>query len=140
MVNRIVFIDSNVAEYHSLISQLTSDSEVVVLDAKQDGLMQIHAALKNSMDIKTIDIISHGKPGTLLLGSGELNNANLLNYAEQLKEIGRYLSHSGDIFLYGCEVAQGKIGQAFIEKFARLTGVNVAASINLTGEIVRAHV
>ncbi|MEQ1776984.1 MAG: DUF4347 domain-containing protein, partial [Nitrosomonas sp.] len=133
MVNRIVFIDSNVAEYHSLISQLTSDSEVVVLDAKQDGLMQIHAALKNSMDIKTIDIISHGKPGTLLLGSGELNNANLLNYAEQLKEIGRYLGLSGDILLYGCEVAKGKIGQAFIEKFARLTGVNVAASINLTG-------
>ncbi len=35
--------------------------------------------------------------------------------------------------LYGCEVAQGKTGRAFIEQLAGLTGLNVAASTTLTG-------
>lgn len=39
MTHRIVFIDSNVAEYQSLISQLPTDAEKVVLDANQDGVM-----------------------------------------------------------------------------------------------------
>ncbi len=133
MTNRIVFIDSNVAEYQSLISQLPVDSEVFVLNAEQDSVMEILAVLQNRIEVKAIDIICHGKPGTLIIGCGELNSANLKNYAEQLNEIGRHLNYSGDILLYGCEVAQGKIGQAFIEQMAELTGVNVAASTNLTG-------
>ncbi len=133
MTNRIVFIDSKVAEYHSLISQLPIDSDAYVLDAHEDGVMQILALLQTQRGIETIDIITHGKPGKLTLGSGELNNSNIVNYAEQLKEIGKYLNYSGDILLYGCEVAKGEIGKAFIEQLAELTGVNVAASVNLIG-------
>jgi len=43
------------------------------------------------------------------------------------------LTDSGDILLYGCDVAQGEIGQAFIEQLAQLTGADVAASTDLTG-------
>ena len=133
MSSRIIFINSNVADYQRLISQLPSGSEVVVLDADQDGVLQILAALRGKMDLDAMDIISHGMPGTLMLGSCELNSTNLADYAEQLAQIGGHLGHSGDILLYGCEVAQGKTGQTFIEQLARLSGVNVAASATLTG-------
>lgn len=69
----------------------------------------------------------------MILGSSKLSGSNLENYSEQLNQIGKYLNFSGDILLYGCEVAQGKIGQRFIEQLALLTGVNVAASTTLTG-------
>ncbi|AEJ02662.1 Hemolysin-type calcium-binding region [Nitrosomonas sp. Is79A3] len=133
MTSRIVFIDSNIAEYQSLIPQLPSDSQVIVLDANKDGVLQILTALQGESEFNAIDIISHGKPGTLLLGSIELNNVNLTDYAEQLTEIGAHLCIDSDILLYGCEVAQGKTGQAFIDQLAQLTGANVAASTNLTG-------
>lgn len=133
MTHRIVFIDSNVAEYQSLVSQLPTDAEKVVLDANQDGVMQILAVLQDRVGLDSIDIISHGKPGTLMLGATQLNSANLANYTEQLNAIGRHLNHCGDLLLYGCEVAQGKTGRAFIEQLAGLTGLNVAASTTLTG-------
>jgi len=133
MTSRIVFIDSNIADYQSLISQLPSDSQVVVLDANKDGVLQILTAMQGKSEFNAIDILSHGKPGALLLGSIELNNVNLTDYAAQLTEIGAHLCIDGDILLYGCEVAQGKTGQAFIDQLAQLTGANVAASTNLTG-------
>lgn len=133
MSSRIIFINSNVADYQRLIPQLPSDSEIVVLNADQDGVSQILAALRGQMDLDAMDIISHGMPGTLTLGSGELNSANVADYAEQLAQIGRHLGHNGDILLYGCEVAQGKTGQVFVEQLARFSGVNVAASTTLTG-------
>ncbi|WP_394808225.1 DUF4347 domain-containing protein [Nitrosomonas sp.] len=38
--------------------------------------MQILAGLQGKSEFNAIDIISHGKPGALLLGSIELNNVN----------------------------------------------------------------
>ena len=97
----------------------------------QPEFLSYHEQDKAELD--AIDIISHGKPGALMLGSGELNRTNLTQYAEQLVQLGSYLKEGGDILLYGCEVAQGKQGQAFIEQLAQLTGANIAASTNLTG-------
>ena len=133
MSHRITFIDSHIVNYQALIAQLPADSEVVLLDADRDGVLQIVAALQGKMNLDAIDIISHGAPGILTLGSGVLNNSNLADYAAQLAEIGTHLSVDGDILLDGCEVAQGIKGQAFIEQLAILTGANVAASTNLTG-------
>ncbi|UJP03046.1 MAG: DUF4347 domain-containing protein [Nitrosomonas sp.] len=133
MSRRIIFIDSKVTEYQSLIPQLPEDSEVIVLGASKDGVIQILEALQGKTEIGVIDIISHGASGSLMLGSIELNNANLAAYAEQLTQIGAHLNDTADILLYGCEVAQRKQGQAFIEQLSLLTGANVAASTNLTG-------
>ena len=133
MPSRIIFIDSRIANYHTLITQLPVGSEVVLLDAERDGVMQIATALQGRTDIDAIDIISHGAPGSLKLGSGVLNSDNLADYATQLTKIEQHLADDGDILLYGCEVAQGEAGQSFIKQLARLTGANVAASTNLTG-------
>lgn len=133
MSNRIVFIDSHIANYQSLIAQLPKGTDAILLDAERDGIEQILAALQGRTNLDAIDILSHGSPGTITLGSGVLNNDNLDDYAEQLAQIGRHLKHDGDILLYGCEVAKGTIGQEFIERLSLLTGADVAASTTLTG-------
>jgi hypothetical protein len=46
-------------------------------------------------------------------------------------------SDSPAIFLYGCEVAAGEIGQAFVRKLSRLAGVPVAASANRIGSAAK---
>ncbi|NLV98124.1 MAG: DUF4347 domain-containing protein, partial [Desulfovibrionales bacterium] len=40
---------------------------------------------------------------------------------------------TGDILIYGCDVAQTAKGEAFVQDLAELTGTDVAASINPTG-------
>ena len=133
MTFRIIFIDSNIVEYQSLIPQLPKNSSAVILNANEDGILQIVAALQDKTELAAIYIISHGSPGTLLLGSIELNNSSLAKYHDQLREIGQHLAADADILLYGCKVAQGKIGQNFIENLSQLIGVNVAASTTVTG-------
>jgi hypothetical protein len=133
MSGRLTLIDSQIEDYQSLIDQLPQDTEVVLINTYKDGVAQILAAIQERIKLDTIDIMSHGRPGVLLLGNGELSTTNLSDHSEQLAKIGTHLSESGCIFLYGCEVAKGSAGKIFIEQFARMTRAKVAASVNLTG-------
>lgn len=133
VTRRIVFIDSHIADYNMLIAQLQPDTEAVLLNEKYDGIEQMLLALHGKSNLAAIDIISHGSPGSITLGSGVLNINNLSDYAEQLLQIGQHLTEDGDILLYGCEVAKGENGLVFIEQLSQLTRCDVAASTTLTG-------
>jgi cyclophilin family peptidyl-prolyl cis-trans isomerase/methionine-rich copper-binding protein CopC len=129
----VVFIDSRVSNYPSIIDRLNQPAEVFVIDGASDGLSQMASYLEGRTGIEAIHIISHGSVGALYLGSTLLDGGNLSNYQSQLASIGSSLTEIGDILLYGCDVAQGNIGMQFIGNLAQATGADVAASSNATG-------
>ena len=49
--------------------------------------------------------------------------------------MGSALSKTGDLLLYGCNVAKGDDGLAFINTLSALTGADVAASNDITGKL-----
>ncbi|MER2541782.1 MAG: DUF4347 domain-containing protein [Azonexus sp.] len=128
-----VFVDSRVQDRSSLLADLASDSEVYVLDPAQGGLAQIARALAGVRGLASIHIVSHGAAGALYLGSTWVTSDTLSRYSGELTSIGGALSETGDILLYGCEVASGAGGRSFIENLALITGADVAASTNTTG-------
>ncbi len=132
-IKSIVFIDSRITDYLSLIDSLPSSTEVFILDSHSDGLDQILARLDDSAGFDAIHVISHGSPGALYLGSTLLNSDNLSAYSLQLASIGHSLSQTGDILLYGCSVAQGGVGLRFINSLSSCTKADVAASTDATG-------
>ncbi|MBI5660059.1 MAG: DUF4347 domain-containing protein [Nitrosomonadales bacterium] len=71
--------------------------------------------------------------GQVNLGTAQLTQDALAQYQTQLATIGNALSDTGDLLLYGCNVAQGDAGQAFISALANATDADVAASTGLTG-------
>ena len=83
--------------------------------------------------LDTLHIISHGSPGSLKLGNTTLNPENLEQYQDQLQQWQTALSENADINIYGCNVAEGVTGQAFIQQLANLTKADIAASNDLTG-------
>jgi hypothetical protein len=89
--------------------------------------------LQGRSGIDAIHIISHGSQGALYLGSTLLNSSNLADYQCQLASIGSALTETGDILLYGCNVAQGDVGLQFIGSLAQATGADVTASEDATG-------
>ena len=125
----IVFIDSRVTDYEAIIAGLNLGTRWHVLDAQQDGIAQIERLLAGETDLDAIHIISHGAPGTLYLGSTVLISSNLPDHAQRLQSIGTSLTAAGDLLLYGCNVAQGEEGEAFVNALAALTGADVAASV-----------
>ena len=133
----VVFIDSRVAGYESLIAGLSADTEWYLLDANQDGIDQMQRILSGYSNLDSIQVISHGSTGTLYLGSTVLNGDNLYSYQTQLQAIGASLTETGDILLYGCNVAQSDIGISFVNSLAQITGADVAASIDASGSLAR---
>jgi hypothetical protein len=78
-------------------------------------------------------VFSHGAPGQLWLGDTLLNAGNLAEHSQGLSAIGDALSANGDLLLYGCQVADGAQGTAFVQALAESTGADIAASDDATG-------
>ena len=129
----IVFIDSRVAGYKSTIDSVRDPAEVFILNGESDGLTQMAGYLKGRSGIEAIHVISHGSQGALYLGSTVLDDKNLAAHQPQLTSMGASLTQTGDILLYGCDVAQGDVGVQFIASLAQVTGADLAASDDLTG-------
>ncbi|UJB32610.1 DUF4347 domain-containing protein [Chromobacterium sp. Beijing] len=130
---QVVFVESNVANYQSLLAQMPAGMEVVVLNAGKDGLSQIAEWAKTHHGYAAIHIISHGQSGDLMLGNMELTTAKLDSRQADLKTIGQSLRADGDILLYGCDIAAGSSGAAFVSALSRYTQADVAASTDATG-------
>lgn len=131
--NVIVFVDSELPDQTTLLAGLPPDAEVFVVDATKDGLQQMADALAGRSGIGTIHLLCHGSAGALQVGCNQLNQFNLGDYASTLAKIGSTLCADGNIFLYGCNVAEGAVGRTFVDALAQFTGADVAASTDITG-------
>lgn len=60
MPKSVIFVDSRVADYQSLINSFTEPSEVFALDPASDGLTHIATYLQGRTGIDAIQVISHG--------------------------------------------------------------------------------
>ncbi|WP_426074981.1 Ig-like domain-containing protein [Janthinobacterium sp. DSP2-3-3] len=129
----IVFVDASVSNPQALLAGLKPGVEVVMLDKNRDGVQQIADALKGRHDLDSIQIISEGSTGRVLLGSAVLSDTNIDNYQSALATWGGALRSGGDILLFGCNVANNPTGEHFVNRLAALTGADVAASTDSTG-------
>ena len=132
-------MDSGVAGHEQLVKDLRSGGpegrslEVVLLDSGRDGIEQITEALARSQDLDAVHIVSHGSQGAVQLGNVSLSAETLDAHADALASWGNALASDADILFYGCDLAGGESGAAFVDSLAELTGADVAASIDLTG-------
>ena len=135
----VVFVDTSVADYKTLEAGIKAGVAIVEIDGGQDGLAQIAQWAQTNSGYDSIAILGHGSAATLNLGSNTLTSASLASSTVQteLAEIGQALTADGDLMLYGCDVAQGSEGEAFIADLAKATGADVAASSDATGAASR---
>ncbi|MBE9181779.1 DUF4347 domain-containing protein [Oculatella sp. LEGE 06141] len=129
----LIVVDPTVENYQSLIASASPNAEVLILDTSRNGVEQITAALAGKTGVESLHIVSHGESGQLQLGAAQLSARTLSLYAEQLKSWSTALTADADILLYGCNVAAGDIGTDFVQTLGAITGADIAASIDLTG-------
>ncbi|MFO0876531.1 MAG: DUF4347 domain-containing protein [Gemmataceae bacterium] len=133
----IIFLDSRVQDREALLrSMLHTGSEtplVFVIKPDLDGIEQITQILARFRDVPAVHILSHGANGQLQLGNGVVDRAALAREAPLLRAWRLALVPGADVLLYGCQLARGDEGQAWVQQFSRLTGADVAASTDRTG-------
>jgi glucose/arabinose dehydrogenase len=131
-VNRLICLDANLTDVAML--QAGAIAPTITIHPDRDGLAAITAALAAAPQlIAQLHIASHGAPGCLDLAGECLDTATLVAQAAQLATWKSYLTPDAAIYLYGCEVGAGLVGQILVATFSQLTGCPVAASATLTG-------
>ncbi len=133
MTKSILFVDSGVADYQLLIDGVKPETEVVLLNANWDGILQITETLSRYSDIDNVHILSHGDQAKIFLGNTVLCLDSLITYQSTLQSWRNALAKTAEILLYGCQVAKGFSGQQFIQQLSTVIQTNIAASIDLTG-------
>ncbi|MBD2327491.1 Calx-beta domain-containing protein [Alkalinema sp. FACHB-956] len=130
----IAFIDPAVEDYISLLNGLLPNVAVQLLNPHKDGFAQILQTLVSHPELTEIHVFAHGSPGQLSLGDTIVMAETLDRYAGYFSAITAcHPEVPPNWVLYGCNVAQGEVGQAFLHKFQQLTDANIAASVSPTG-------
>ncbi len=135
----LVFVDTGVEDYESLVADLRATSsegrslEIFYLESNRDGVEQISEVLADFQRVDAVHIISHGSDAAVQLGNSWLSNDTLSIYENELTSWSTSLAEDADLLFYGCELADGGDGNSLIDQVAKLTGADVAASDDLTG-------
>ncbi len=135
----ILFIDQSIPDYQRLVDDMlkkNSDGrqvDVVLLDISRNGIVQISDTLGKYQDLDAVHVVSHGSDGMIQLGNARLTQDSLDSYAEAIESWGTAMTGKADLLFYGCNLAAGDDGRELMQSLTFLTGADVAASIDLTG-------
>ena len=137
--HELAIVNLNTPDYEVIVDDLVTDRgdgrqfEVVMLDTDRGGIEQLSALLGERTDLDAVHIISHGDDGSISLGNELLDLDALIANSKSIQGWGDAFTDDGDLLIYGCNLAAGADGRAFIDVLGRLTGTDIAASTDLTG-------
>ncbi|MEG4972133.1 DUF4347 domain-containing protein, partial [Microcoleus sp. K4-B3] len=129
----IVILDPTLPDSNHIASGIKRGTATYILESQPDAIEQISTLLAQHTGIETLHIITHGSSGNLYLGTTELKGSNIENYSQQLQQWRNSFTANASIILYGCNVAAGDAGRQFLAQLHQLTGANIAANTNTTG-------
>ena len=120
---QILAVDSRISGAQSLAASAKPNTIVVLVDAGQDGMAAISAALQQAGKVDSIQILGHGSEGQMRLGSSSLSATSA--DTARASEWASNLTGSADILIYGCRSGAGESGAALVERLAALTGAEI---------------
>ncbi|MCA9197197.1 MAG: DUF4347 domain-containing protein, partial [Planctomycetales bacterium] len=132
----LILIDEQLADVDQLLQGVDADCEVILLSAEKDFVNQVTQILASRRDVQELHIVTHGSEGQIYLGQQVINQAALDAASNQIRQWIPALAVDADILLYGCNTGKGTAGLRFATKLSGLTGADVAASTNFTGNLV----
>ncbi|MBU6162987.1 MAG: DUF4347 domain-containing protein, partial [Myxococcales bacterium] len=133
---RLILVSASLPQATAIQQQFEDKGSVVLLDPSVDALAQIHDIITRHSDISELHIISHGEPGSLLIGESRIDRATLQQNSSAIKSWPAAFKAGADILLYGCGVGAGERGQVFVQTLVGLTGTDLEASTDDTGSVV----
>ena len=130
----IVFIDSGVDDYQTIVNAIDSSKSIYLIDANDNGFLKMQNILQDQSDIDAVHIIGHASAGQVVLGNSILNGDTINSFSSTLQSIGNSLTQEGDLLFYGCNLAQGEQGKLLLQQIGNITQADIAASDDITGQ------
>lgn len=132
-VRQLIIIDSAVPDKQVFYRAAKPGIEIVEIDSSRSGFEQLVEALGHHKNLAALHIVSHARPGTVLLGNSEITAEQLEREVQLFAALNGSIADGGDLLLYGCDLAAGQSGEEFLDIIRTSTHLDVAASNDLTG-------
>lgn len=129
----VVVISPELPAVDVLISEMQADSKIVFFNQAEEPFSLITRALQQHEPVRVLHILTESVPGAMLFQGAAYPVDSLLKQEELLGSWKQHFAEHGDILFYGCELGKGDRGLAFVQYMAILTGLDVAASRDMTG-------
>ncbi|WP_319591162.1 DUF4347 domain-containing protein [uncultured Draconibacterium sp.] len=132
----LVFIDKSLSDADFLSDNIDrSSANVIYLDTENyEGILKMTEVIDEYQDIQSIHIVGHGKPAEIFIGNDSFYGDDIYANRTLFESWKTHISTGADLMLYGCSIASTPEGKEFVENLSALTGMDVAASTNLTGQ------
>ncbi|MDC3146744.1 DUF4347 domain-containing protein, partial [Alphaproteobacteria bacterium] len=130
----IVFIDSGVDDYQTIVNAIDSSKSIYLIDANENGFLKMQGILQDQSEIDAVHIIGHASAGQVVLGNSILNADTINAFSSTLQSIGNSLTQQGDLLFYGCNLAQGEQAKLLLQQIGNITQADIAASDDITGQ------
>ena len=130
----IVFIDSGVDNYQTIVDAIDSSKSIYLIDSNENGFIKMQNVLQGQSDVDAVHIIGHASTGQVVLGNSILNADTINSFSSTLQSIGSSLTQNGDLLFYGCNLAQGEQGKLLLQQIGNITQADIAASDDITGQ------
>jgi len=131
-VTGFVFLD-RVRNYEQIANALLGGNQLILLNRNDSGTAKVSQVLANQTNIQALHFVGDGNKGQIWLGRDFITNDTLSQYSNELSKWRTALASSADILFYNCNLAQTADGQLLLTTIKNLTGANISASTDLTG-------
>jgi hypothetical protein len=134
-IRELVIVDGAVAEADKAVLRraLKPGVEIIELNSFVAGLPQLIRALDGHKNLAAIHIVSHAEAGAILLGNSRVTPETVQKEVHAFAALKDAVRPGGDLLFYGCDLAANKAGEELLDIVSSKTGLDVAASNNLTG-------
>ncbi|MHC4874662.1 MAG: DUF4347 domain-containing protein, partial [Planctomycetota bacterium] len=136
----VLVVTSSINDYSDLIAAANDNVRVVEYNSFDTTLSQLLDQITEALDGEKADKIGfavHGEDGALdVSADGSMTLSTLLFSQDQQNfwsDIGEALKSEGRIDLFACNLAGNEQGQLLVSEIESLTGADVAASDDVTG-------
>ena len=132
----LIFIDKSLSDVEFLTNNVDlPSSQIIYIDSeKNEGLAKVNDEIQKYDDIQSIHIVGHGKRAELFIGHDSFYGDDIYANRSIFSSWKDHVSADADLMLYGCSIASTPEGKEFAENLSALTGMDIAASTNLTGQ------
>jgi hypothetical protein len=134
------YIRNHIHSYQNALGNQRAPNPVEVEGVPQMVNAMLERCGRETHSIRAVRIFGHGVPGCQFIGCGnqepefDTQKLGLNRFRKTLYNLASltllrgYFAQGGNVVLHGCRVAEGSLGQIFLEKLSMLWQVSVAAS------------
>ncbi len=137
---KALIVNSDIDDLADLLAAVDDSVIVVTFDGDTPDMQAIIdqlTALADGADYSSIGIVTHGADGVIAFSDSDpITAATLAVDSEQQEffaELGELLTADGRIDLISCDSGDGTAGDELIAEIAEISGADVAASTDTTG-------